>query len=233
MIQDIKHWLKSNNATQDDMKVYTHEIKYLLNIKIKNEFENKLNNYKLKWSQPFLKYYEKNIEFDLKNRCTAFKTDKFAAFLNKTPTNNISESLNKMVKQWNDWKELPLDALVLLLYKMQIFYVKEFNRCYRNVGEIELNLNQLLKKKPTYRMTQISMANYILENKLIDFAPHLQVHIVRNAFSNKTHVVSKIGKKFKCTCSSKSTGDCYHSMAVKFLSTETETSEKVFKLSVF
>ncbi|KAF0758335.1 CG-1 domain-containing protein, partial [Aphis craccivora] len=189
LIQDIKYWLKSNNATQDDMK------------------------------------------FDLKNRCTAFKTDKFAAFFNKTPTNNISESLNKMVKQWNDWKELPLDALVLSLYKMQIFYVKEFNRCYRNMGDYqikekyqnkvnELNIptssitdditeivkniklnriepKSIIEKESTYRMTQISMANYIFENNLIDFSPHLQVYIVRNVFSSETHVVSKIGKKFQ------------------------------------
>jgi len=80
----------------------------------------------MKWSQPFLKYFEKNIEYGLKNRCVYFKTNRFAAFLNKTPINNISESLNKMVKQWNDWKKLPLDTLNLSLYKMQIFYKKEF-----------------------------------------------------------------------------------------------------------
>jgi len=79
-------------------------------------------------------------------------------------------------------------------------------------------------------MTQISLANYVLENKLIDFSPHLQVYIVRNAFTNKTHVVSNIGKKLQCTCSSKGTGECYYSMAVKFLSAESQTSEKVFKL---
>lgn len=136
-----------------------------------------------------------------------------------------------MVKQWNDWKELPLDALVLSLYKMQIYYVKEFNRCYRNMGDYqikekyqnkvnELNIptssitdditeivknnklnriepKSIIEKESTYRMTQISMANYIFENNLIDFSPHLQVYIVRNVFSSETHVVSKIGKKFQ------------------------------------
>jgi len=171
-----------------------------------------------------------------------------------------------MVKEWNDWKELPLDTLVLSLYKMQIFYIKEFNRCYRNMGNYhlkeeyqnkvyELNIptstitediseiiknvkaniietKSIIEKKPTYRLTQISMANYVLENKLIDFSPHLKVHIVRNAFSDRTHVVSRIGKKLQCTCSSKSIGECYHSMAVKFLTAEPQTSEKVYKLSV-
>lgn len=82
LIQDIKHWLKSNNANQEDIKIYTHEIKYLIDTKIENEFESKLNGYKLKWSQPFLKYFEKNIEYDLKNRCVYFKTNRFAVFLN-------------------------------------------------------------------------------------------------------------------------------------------------------
>lgn len=85
-----------------------------------------------------MKYFETNNEYDLKNRCTAFKTDRFAAYFNKTPTNNISESLNKIVKHWNDWKELPLDSLVLSLYKMQIFYMNEFNPCYRNMGNYHL-----------------------------------------------------------------------------------------------
>lgn len=225
-----------------------------------------MNEYKIKWSRSFLNYFEKNIEYDLKNRCSFFKTNIFSAYTNKTPTNNISESLNKMIKQWNDWKELPLDALVLSLYKMQIFYVNEFNRCYRNMGDYhvkeeyfnkinELNIpvssindditeivkniknnkiepKTIIEKKSTYRMTQISLANHILENKLIDYSPHLQVHIVRCAYSNKTHTVSKICNNLQCTCTGLTTRECYHIMAVKFLTSEIQPHKnKVFKLS--
>lgn len=266
LIRDVKQWLHTNNAIQDDFKVYINEIKYLIEIKNENEFDKKLNEYKIKWSRSFFNYFEKNIEYDLKNRCSFLKTNRFSAFANKTPTNNISESLNKMIKQWNDWKELPLDALVLSLYKMQIFYVNEFNRCYRNMGDFhikdeyinkinEINIpvsynnddiseivkniksnkiepKTIIEKKSTYRMTQISLANHVLENKLIDYSPHLQVHIVRCAYSNKTHTVSKIRNNLQCTCTGLTTRECYHIMAVKFLTSDIQTDKnKVFKLS--
>lgn len=42
LTEDIKYWLKSNSANQDDIKVHTQEIKYLIKKKIKDEFEDKL-----------------------------------------------------------------------------------------------------------------------------------------------------------------------------------------------
>lgn len=117
-----------------------------------------------------MKYFENNIEFDLKNRCTAFKTDKFAAFFNKTPTNNISESLNKMVKQWNDWKELPLDALVLSLYKMQIFYVKEFNRCYRNMGDYQI------KEKYQNKVNELNIPTSSITDDITEIVKNIKLN---------------------------------------------------------
>jgi len=46
-------------------------------------------------------------------------------------------------------------------------------------------------------MSQISLANHVLENKLIDYSPHLQVHIVRIAYSNKTHTENKVNNNLQ------------------------------------
>ena len=53
-------------------------------------------------------------------------------------TNNISESLNKVIKDLQHWKEVPVDCMILALYQLQAYYVNEIRRGLAGIGEYTL-----------------------------------------------------------------------------------------------
>ena len=54
-------------------------------------------------------------------------------------TTNQSEGYNTLLKHYGNWKEAPLDALVLGLYKLQVFYYNEIQRGYAGIGSYSLS----------------------------------------------------------------------------------------------
>jgi len=53
-------------------------------------------------------------------------------------TTNQSESFNCVLKRLNDWKEAPVDAMVLSLFRLAQFYVAEVHRGYIGSGNYSL-----------------------------------------------------------------------------------------------
>lgn len=99
------------------------------------DYEQLYKYYSSYCSQAFLEYFDKSLNNDLKNHAARFVTCKFSAFAQiKTVTNNISESMNKLIKEQNFWKELPIDAMVLALFYMQSYYIYEFRRAEVGFG---------------------------------------------------------------------------------------------------
>ena len=81
------------------------------------------------WSSGFLAYFRSYIETDALFHGCRFNAIKFSAFRgNVSCTNNISESLNRVLKEWTNFKETPLDVITLTLYRMQQYYLYEFKR---------------------------------------------------------------------------------------------------------
>jgi len=62
-------------------------------------------------------------------------------------TTNQSEGFNTVLKQYQQWKEVPIDSLVLGLYRLQMYYHNEVQRGYCGLGEYQLKLefNSLLR----------------------------------------------------------------------------------------
>ena len=54
-------------------------------------------------------------------------------------TTNASEAHNSVLKREADWKEVPLDTMVLGLYYISIFYEHEILRGYCNLGDYILD----------------------------------------------------------------------------------------------
>ena len=59
-----------------------------------------------------------------------FIARKFAAFKDGVVTNNTSESMNNILKSVANFKELPLDTVVLVLVRVQEIYYYNFNWNY-------------------------------------------------------------------------------------------------------
>lgn len=86
------------------------------------------------WSAQFVDYADKFLHNDWRNHLIAAVTKRVSAFNDKTPTNNISENVNKMVKEFTEWSELPVDGIVLSMYLMQQWMLHEFNRGCKHLG---------------------------------------------------------------------------------------------------
>ena len=53
-------------------------------------------------------------------------------------TTNQSEGFNTVLKQYQQWKEVPIDLLVLGLHHLQVYYYNEVQRGYCGFGEYHL-----------------------------------------------------------------------------------------------
>ena len=49
-------------------------------------------------------------------------------------TINQSESFNAVLKRLHNWREVPLDTIVLSLHHLQSFYLNEIQRGFAGIG---------------------------------------------------------------------------------------------------
>lgn len=134
--RDVEFWIKQQkNYTSDDIKALKHNIRQLLESESAEEFDLLYEQISKKWTASFLEYFNKNLLVDVRTRGAAFNFKKFLVFKDVSATNNQSESFNKVIKEAICNKELPLDALFLALFQIQMYYLNEFNRALRNLGQ--------------------------------------------------------------------------------------------------
>lgn len=63
-------------------------------------------------------------------------------------TTNQSEGFNTVLKQYQHWKEIPIDSLVLGLYRLQVYYYNEVQRGYCGLGEYTLRSQYSFLSRP-------------------------------------------------------------------------------------
>jgi hypothetical protein len=68
----------------------------------------------------------------MENACNYYLKSIGATF--ESVSNNISESFNNVLKRHQDWKEVTVDALVLVLYKLQNAYNAQILRSLQGFG---------------------------------------------------------------------------------------------------
>ena len=54
-------------------------------------------------------------------------------------TTNQSEAFNSVLKRLQNWREVPIDAIVLGLYHLQAFYLNEVRRGFAGLGSYSLS----------------------------------------------------------------------------------------------
>jgi hypothetical protein len=77
-----------------------------------------------KWSKPFAEYYTETIHPNI-NHIGGWL---LAPFGIESPTTNQSEAFNHVLKKLQDWKEAPVDAIGLTLFRLAEFYLVEITR---------------------------------------------------------------------------------------------------------
>jgi len=144
--RDILKWILDSKGKPDDFKALPLQISALINCETEEEFERLYATFEEKWTQAYVDYMNKFIKNDL-IAASKVNTKKFAAFNLITATNNLSESLNFVIKHALDWKEHLLDALVVKLIELQCTRLFEFSRALKYQGNYRLKPDYIGKLK--------------------------------------------------------------------------------------
>ena len=139
IFRDLKFWLSKHNGTADDKKAYDINVRTLINCETKEQFHEKFEQVKQKWSQPMLIYFEENLLgaiLEHSGRWVLEKCENYNPY--SGVTNNAAESVNAKLKRLVEYKERQIDSIVLYLNYLQGNDVLELLKAF--CGESEWGL---------------------------------------------------------------------------------------------
>ena len=128
IFRDVRFWLRKRKAPMQEITLYLDDICQMFHSASKEEYEERLEKNSKTWDSTFYEYYMKEIHPD------SFQIGRWVLQpLNlykpySGVTKNQSESFNKVIKEFQSWKEAPLDSFVLAMYKLQVYYSNEIKR---------------------------------------------------------------------------------------------------------
>lgn len=136
ILRDIRFWLRQHGAPATDVSVYLNDASRFFCCSTKNVYDGLLSELQKTWDATFKQYYMTNIDPDIPHSIGRWVLEKHNIYNPYSGiTNNQSESLNRVIKDLQSWKEAPLDCLVLALYRLQAFYSNEIKRGLAGIGE--------------------------------------------------------------------------------------------------
>ncbi|XP_070546015.1 uncharacterized protein [Ptychodera flava] len=105
VLKDVESWVKNHAGGQQDIKVLKDDVEQLRDATNVEQFEMCYRRFSLRWSAAFKAYFDRELKYDLLKHGSKIITSGFPAFRGQiTATNNISESMNKLIKEQNEWK---------------------------------------------------------------------------------------------------------------------------------
>ena len=135
IFQDVRRWLRSNtDAPADNIDVYIANLRRLFHRPLQEQYNTELEEMAKKWSASFFEYYYKNIHVEIESiaRWSLEPVGLYDGF--SGVTNNQSESLNNVIKNLQDWREMSLDCVLLAFYYLQGYYLTEIFRGQNGLG---------------------------------------------------------------------------------------------------
>ena len=94
------------------------------------EYMERLEEYSRTWNSAFQQYYIQEIHPD-QAKIVRWALEALGKGLYNPYsriTNNQSEGFNRLIKDFEAWREAPLDSFVLALFQLQAYYRNEINR---------------------------------------------------------------------------------------------------------
>ena len=136
MVKKIERWVASKNGTPQEQDTYKKDFRWLIRSESREQFEEQLKDVKDNaWDEAFTKYFEKNIEPQV-DSLAAWKLEEigFPISENSTITNNQCESLNALMKDWQEGQRVPIDTGALVARDIQKAKNREMARCFMAPG---------------------------------------------------------------------------------------------------
>jgi len=113
-----------------------------------------------KWSQPFVQYYVDNIHPVIAH-IGAWELRTYGL---ESATTNASESFNCVLKRLQDWREAPVDCMVLSLYRLSQYYVTEITFGRSGAGRYHLRSGIPLQALPIASASTLTQPDDIVDS---------------------------------------------------------------------
>ena len=142
--RDVKFWLQKHGGSSDDIAVYQRDIVSIMRSGSVEEFSANIDELSVKWSQPMVEYFNKDLKSDIERHAAKFIIEPLGLYDPYSGvTNNASESMNNLIKELGRWKEAPVDVLALCFYQLQNYFISEIRRGFAGIGNYRLKSDYL------------------------------------------------------------------------------------------
>ena len=116
-------------ATKAWCCVYIDDISHLFQSQTEEEYNESLLRYSKDWDPLFAQYFMKEIHPLVPVHIGRLKLESLHLYNPYSGvTNNQLEGFNTVMKEFQAWKEAPVDSFVLALYQLQSYYSNEIQR---------------------------------------------------------------------------------------------------------
>ena len=135
--QDVQRWL-SDNLPKVERSKYVNELYDILRTTTERQCVDMMKKMEKQWDEGFTRYFKKSIEPKLGYFCAWSIANSCKLDPKNGITTNQSEGFNFLLKDFQSWKEVPLDSLLMSLKLIQGFYLEEEHRGKANLGTFRL-----------------------------------------------------------------------------------------------
>ena len=90
------------------------------------------------WSKPFVEYFNNEVHPDVSNSIGWWVLEKLHVYNPYSGVTNQSEGYNTVMKRLQQWKEVPIDLIILSLNELQVYSYNEIQRGLCQMGEYVL-----------------------------------------------------------------------------------------------
>lgn len=139
--------------------MYLSDIKDFFHLPTQEEYNDTLKELAAKWSAPFYHYYQQQIHADINSIARWAIEPHGHGIYNPFSgvTSHQAESLNCVLKHLSDWREAPVDCMVLVFYYLQSYFQMEIYQGKQNLGCYHLYSASVIFLNVNHRFFQMSM----------------------------------------------------------------------------
>ena len=134
IFRDVRFWLRKHGAPAADITIYVDDVSRLFHSPSEEVYDQQLVQCSEKWDASFEQYYWKEIHPSVPEQVGRWVLEPLHLYNPYSGiTNNMSEGLNRVMKDFQSWKEAPLDTVVFALYQLQVYYSNEIKRGFAGI----------------------------------------------------------------------------------------------------
>jgi hypothetical protein len=132
--KSVERWVRSRNGKNDDVLLYTTQLKQILKSENKELGLELANGFRVDWDREFIEYYDNNIfpNLDALGKWVLEPLGIYCPY--SGVTTNACEGLKNLYKSLNGYKEVPIDVAALSYFKLSVYYANEIKRGFASCG---------------------------------------------------------------------------------------------------